>query len=104
MATTDLPVAHTQAERALRRALATSEPVAHHRAEEQSVHSIVNPADATALARTRFAPLDTAAPPGPAALLETLRSWLALHCSWDQTATALQVHRNTVRHRIGRVA
>ncbi|MGW7317274.1 helix-turn-helix domain-containing protein [Streptomyces sp. NPDC054865] len=33
-----------------------------------------------------------------------MRTWLALHRSWDQTATALQVHRNTVRHRIGRVA
>ncbi|WP_329377647.1 PucR family transcriptional regulator [Streptomyces sp. NBC_01351] len=103
-ATVDLPTADTQAERALRRALATGEPVVHHRAEEQSVHGIVNAADARALARARFAPLDTAAQPGPAVLLETLRTWLALHCSWDQTATALQVHRNTVRHRIGRVA
>lgn len=104
VATADLPVADTQAERALRRALATGAPVVRHRAEDQSVHGIVNAADARALARARFAPLDSAAPPGPAVLLETLRTWLALHCSWDQTATALQVHRNTVRHRIGRVA
>ncbi|MFD9410586.1 helix-turn-helix domain-containing protein [Streptomyces sp. NPDC059989] len=104
VATIDLPVADTQAERALRRALAAREPVVHHRVEEQSVHGIVNAADATALARARFAPLDSAPPPGPAVLLATLRTWLSLHCSWDQTAAALQVHRNTVRHRIGRVA
>ncbi len=37
-------------------------------------------------------------------LLETLRTWLSLHGSWDRTAAALRLHRNTVRQRIGRVA
>ncbi|MFD8981918.1 helix-turn-helix domain-containing protein [Streptomyces sp. NPDC059564] len=41
---------------------------------------------------------------GAAVLLETLRTWLSVHCAWDQAAAALRVHRNTVRHRIGRVA
>ncbi|MFD6875629.1 MULTISPECIES: PucR family transcriptional regulator [unclassified Streptomyces] len=104
VATVDLATADTQAERAPRRSLATGEPLVHHRPEERSVHGIVNAADARALTRSRFAPLDSAGSPGPAVLLETLRTWLALHCSWDRTATALQVHRNTVRHRIGRVA
>ncbi|MEU9256116.1 helix-turn-helix domain-containing protein [Streptomyces sp. NPDC048270] len=104
VATVDLPIADTQAERALRRALARREPVVRHRTDEQSVHGIVDAADASALARTRFAPLDNAASPGPAVLLETLRTWLSLQGSWDQSAAALQVHRNTVRHRIGRVA
>jgi hypothetical protein len=36
-------------------------------------------------------------------LLKTLRSWLANHGSWDRTATALGVHRNTVRHRLAQV-
>lgn len=36
--------------------------------------------------------------------METLRSWLSLHGSWDRTAAAMEVHRNTVRQRIGRCA
>ncbi|WP_190215479.1 helix-turn-helix domain-containing protein [Kitasatospora indigofera] len=102
--TADLAIADTQARRALRRALATGEAVVRHRTEEQSVHGLVTGADATALARLRFAPLDAAGAPGPAVLLETLRAWLSLHGSWDRTATALQLHRNTVRQRIARVA
>ncbi|MBZ9643885.1 helix-turn-helix domain-containing protein, partial [Streptomyces sp. PSKA30] len=31
-------------------------------------------------------------------------SWLSLHGSWDRTAVALSVHRNTVRQRIARCA
>jgi hypothetical protein len=34
----------------------------------------------------------------------TLRAWLANHGNWDRTATALGVHRNTVRHRIKHAA
>ncbi|WP_245607164.1 PucR family transcriptional regulator [Pseudonocardia spinosispora] len=34
-------------------------------------------------------------------LSDTLRSWLAHHGSWDRTATALGVHRNSVRRRVG---
>ncbi|MEK8143317.1 helix-turn-helix domain-containing protein [Streptomyces sp. M10(2022)] len=33
-------------------------------------------------------------------MTETLRCWLSLHGSWDRTAVALRVHRNTVRQRI----
>ncbi|TCP53988.1 PucR-like helix-turn-helix protein [Tamaricihabitans halophyticus] len=36
-------------------------------------------------------------------LLAALRTWLAQHGNWDRTAAALGVHRNSVRHRIGRV-
>ncbi|WP_345196689.1 helix-turn-helix domain-containing protein, partial [Streptomyces lavendulae] len=38
------------------------------------------------------------------ALRDTLRGWLAHHGSWDRTAAALGVHRNTVRQRIARAA
>ncbi|NEA86056.1 helix-turn-helix domain-containing protein, partial [Streptomyces sp. SID14436] len=55
--------------------------------------------DAEAHARALLAPL--AAVP---ALPETLRTWLSLHGSWDRTAVALSVHRNTVRQRIARCA
>lgn len=37
-------------------------------------------------------------------LAETLRCWPSLHGSWDRTAVALRVHRNTVRQRIARCA
>ncbi|MFF2045453.1 helix-turn-helix domain-containing protein [Kitasatospora sp. NPDC058170] len=100
----DLRTADLQAERALRRALATGEPAVRHReAGERSVHALVAPEDAAALARARFAPLAAAGAPGPDVLLETLRTWLSLHGSWDRTAAALQLHRNTVRQRVARV-
>ncbi|MEU0811822.1 PucR family transcriptional regulator [Streptomyces sp. NPDC005970] len=102
--TADLPVADTQAERALRRAVASGLPTVHHRTVEQSVHSIVAPREAKALARARFAPLDRAPAPGPAVLMETLRTWLSQYGSWDRTAAALGLHRNTVRQRISRVS
>ncbi|MYQ47828.1 PucR family transcriptional regulator, partial [Streptomyces sp. SID4985] len=60
---------------------------------------LVPPADAEAHARALLAPLAA----GPA-LAETLRAWLSLHGSWDRTAVALGVHRNTVRQRIARCA
>ncbi|WP_037603673.1 PucR family transcriptional regulator [Streptacidiphilus rugosus] len=101
---TDLAVADNQAARALRRALATGAPLARHQVQDQSLHGLVAPADAEALARARFAPLAHAGTPGADVLLETLRTWLSLHGSWDRTAAALQLHRNTVRQRISRVA
>lgn len=69
-----------------------------------TVHGLVPADGARELAPTRFAPLDGAASPGAAILLDTLRTWLTLHGSWDRTAGALHVHRNTVRHRLARVA
>lgn len=101
---TDLKAADAQAARALRQALARGTTSAYHRAEGPDLHGLVDPADAEALARTRFEPLAGAGTPGPSALLETLRTWLSMHGNWDRTAAALDVHRNTVRQRIGRIA
>ncbi|MFF4507460.1 PucR family transcriptional regulator [Streptomyces sp. NPDC001401] len=103
-ATPDLPHADTQAERALERAIAAEAPAVVHMPEALTVHALVSPADAREHARTRFAPLDRAGTPGAPVLLDTLRTWLTLHGSWDRTAATLQVHRNTVRHRLARVA
>ncbi|MYS63478.1 hypothetical protein GTW66_04950, partial [Streptomyces sp. SID5473] len=61
--------------------------------------ALVPPAEAAAHARTLLAPLADAP-----ALRETLRAWLSLHGSWDRTAAALGIHRNTVRQRIARCA
>ncbi|PWI12952.1 hypothetical protein DI272_01435 [Streptomyces sp. Act143] len=37
--------------------------------------------------------------PGPAVLLDTLRTWRAHHGSRDRAAAALELHRNRVRRR-----
>ncbi|MFJ9863310.1 PucR family transcriptional regulator ligand-binding domain-containing protein [Streptomyces sp. NPDC101165] len=92
------PAADTQAARALARARATRSPLVRHGARP-GLEDLVPRADAEAHARALLAPL--AAQP---ALAETLRSWLSLHGSWDRTAVALDVHRNTVRQRIARCA
>jgi hypothetical protein len=100
----DLPRADARAERALQRAVAADVPAIVHEATAPAFHTLVPPADAREFARTRFAALDRAGPPGASVLLGTLRTWLTFHGSWDRTATELRVHRNTVRHRITRVA
>ncbi|MFD0413946.1 PucR family transcriptional regulator ligand-binding domain-containing protein [Streptomyces sp. NPDC127108] len=92
-----LPAADAQAARALRRAEATRVPLVRHR--ETGLAGLVAPAEADAHARTLLAPLGDNGP-----LAETLRTWLSLHGSWDRTAAALTVHRNTVRQRITRCA
>ncbi|MFI0190125.1 helix-turn-helix domain-containing protein [Streptomyces sp. NPDC017082] len=92
------PAADTQAARALARARATRVPLLRH-AVRPALADLVPPAEAETHARTLLAPLA-----GREALAETLRTWLSLHGSWDRTAVALGVHRNTVRQRIARCA
>ncbi|MFB8175045.1 helix-turn-helix domain-containing protein [Streptomyces sp. NPDC055966] len=92
------PDADAQAARALARARATRTPLVRHGARP-GLADLLPRADAESYARTLLAPL-TDHP----ALTETLRNWLALHGSWDRTAVALDVHRNTVRQRITRCA
>lgn len=96
----DWPAADTQASRALARARATRTPLVRHgSAGRAGLAELLPHGEAEAHARTLLAPL--AAHP---ALTETLRTWLSLHGSWDRTAVALAVHRNTVRQRIARCA
>ncbi|WP_237319765.1 PucR family transcriptional regulator [Streptomyces sp. JJ36] len=87
-----------EAARALRRARAERRAVVRGRPAE-GVASLVDPEQARALARVRLAPLADRPE-----LVETLRMWLSLHGSWDRTAVALEVHRNTVRQRVARAA
>jgi DNA-binding PucR family transcriptional regulator len=78
--------------------VATRTPLAHHHTDTgRGLAALVPHAEAEAHARALLAPLTPT-------LAETLRCWLSLHGSWDRTATALQVHRNTVRQRIARCA
>ena len=96
----DWSAADIQAARALARARATRDPLVRHGSSGRpGLAELVPHEEAEAHARTLLAPL-TAHP----ALTETLRTWLSLHGSWDRTAVALAVHRNTVRQRIARCA
>ncbi|MGW1161885.1 helix-turn-helix domain-containing protein [Streptomyces sp. NPDC002519] len=94
----DWPAADTQAARALARARATRAPLVRH-GERTGLADLVPAGQAELHARTLLAPIA-----GAPALVETLRTWLSLHGSWDRTAIALSVHRNTVRQRIARCA
>ncbi|MYR94051.1 MULTISPECIES: PucR family transcriptional regulator [unclassified Streptomyces] len=91
-----LTTADLGAARALAHAEATRTPLKAD-APITGLAALIPPDRAAAHARTLLAPLT---PP----LAETLRCWLSLHGSWDRTAVALAVHRNTVRQRIGRCA
>ncbi|CAL9445860.1 helix-turn-helix domain-containing protein [Streptomyces sp. enrichment culture] len=94
----DWPAADTQAARALVRARATRTPLLRH-GDRPALADLVPPDDADAHARALLAPIAQAP-----ALVDTVRTWLSLHGSWDRTAVALGVHRNTVRQRIARCA
>ncbi|MEU6195189.1 PucR family transcriptional regulator ligand-binding domain-containing protein [Streptomyces sp. NPDC047061] len=93
-----LALAGTQAARAIARARATRTSLVRH-GSRPGLAELVPREEAQAHARALLGPL--AERP---ALTETLRTWLSLHGSWDRTAVALAVHRNTVRHRIARSA
>ncbi|MFG2879252.1 PucR family transcriptional regulator [Streptomyces sp. NPDC048337] len=90
-----LATADAQAGRALERAEAARTALARHRAP--GFAGLVGAAEARAHAEALLGPLSPA-------LRDTLRAWLAHHGSWDRSAAALGVHRNTVRQRIGRAA
>ncbi|MEW1639633.1 PucR family transcriptional regulator [Streptomyces sp. NPDC093801] len=91
----ELRTADAQARRALSRAEASRTPLARH--TDPGFAGLVGEAEARAHAEALLAPLSPA-------LRETLRAWLSHHGSWDRTAAALGVHRNTVRQRTARCA
>ncbi|MFD5142546.1 helix-turn-helix domain-containing protein [Streptomyces sp. NPDC058401] len=90
-----LPRADAQAGRALERAEAARSPLARH--TEPGFAGLVGAAEARAHAEALLGPLSPV-------LRDTLRGWLAHHGSWDRSAAALGVHRNTVRQRVARAA
>ncbi|WP_448319981.1 helix-turn-helix domain-containing protein [Streptomyces sp. CO7] len=87
-----------RAARALGRALATRSPLVRHGSGGR-LTDLLPPREAEEHALALLAPIT-----GTPALPRTLRAWLSLHGSWDRTAVALSVHRNTVRQRIARCA
>ncbi|MER5729404.1 PucR family transcriptional regulator [Streptomyces sp. NPDC002138] len=90
---TGLRTAGAQARRALERAEAARVPLARH--TPGGIGGLLDPAEARAHAEALLAPLNPAH-------ADTLRAWLAHHGSWDRSAAALGVHRNTVRQRVAR--
>ncbi|MDH6228507.1 PucR family transcriptional regulator [Streptomyces sp. MJP52] len=94
----DWPAADAQAARALGRARATRAALVRHGSGGR-LADLVPRREAEEHARALLAPIA-----GTPALPRTLRAWLSLHGSWDRTAVALSVHRNTVRQRIARCA
>ncbi|MCF3180895.1 helix-turn-helix domain-containing protein, partial [Streptomyces polychromogenes] len=90
-----LATAGAQARRALSRAEASRIPLARH--SDPGFTGLVGEAEARAHAEALLLPLSPA-------LRETLHAWLSHHGSWDRTAAALGVHRNTVRQRMARCA
>lgn len=81
----------------LARASALGRPLAAE--PGQGLSAVIPPDAAASHARRLLAPLRER---GDDVLIATLRTWLACHGGWDRTAAALGVHRNSVRHRIGR--
>jgi hypothetical protein len=65
--------------------------------------ALVTPGASREFAAKALAPLLALDRAGERELVPTLRTWLAHHGGWEATATALGVHRNSVRHRIAQV-
>lgn len=92
------------ARRAMNVARITGQPGLAATEARLSLSEAVNDRAARAFAESLLDPLCASRPASAATLLLTLRTWLCHHGSWDATAAALGVHRNTVRNRIALVA
>lgn len=100
----DLATGRARADQALRTALANDRLVWVDDSAAGSLHGLVPTVDGEAFARALFAPLGDLSVDSTRALLTTLRTWLSCHGSRDRTASVLEIHRNTVRHRLTQVA
>ena len=69
-----------------------------------SVTGLLGPEAGTLLASRLLAPLLELEPERRDALLGILRAWLGEHGSWDATAKATGLHRNSVRRQVGVIA
>ncbi|QWF79085.1 PucR family transcriptional regulator [Amycolatopsis sp. CA-230715] len=85
----------SRAMRAARAAKERSVPVVDFADEAGSLLDLVGTEVAQAFADSLLAPLA-----GRADLVESLRCWLEHHGHWDSAATALGVHRHTLRNRV----
>ncbi|MGP4019824.1 PucR family transcriptional regulator [Saccharopolyspora sp. 5N708] len=98
-----LPQAMREVENLLHRAQALDRPILAD-STGLGLSTVVESASAEAFAAEVLGPLHRLDPDQRSGgLFDTLRVWLAHHGSWERTSTALGVHRNSVRHRIGQV-
>jgi hypothetical protein len=65
--------------------------------------AVVTPGASREFAAKALEPLLALDRAGDRELVRTLRTWLAHHGGWEPTAAELDVHRNSVRHRIAQV-
>ncbi|WP_372444761.1 PucR family transcriptional regulator [Crossiella equi] len=91
----DLPTTNTRTTHLLTRAKAEGRSLLE---APTTLDTLLPPESATHFAATVLTPLQ----PHPA-LLTTLRAWLAANGNWETTATTLNLHRNTIRHRIATI-
>lgn len=96
-----LPAALAEMDALLDRARALDKPVV---AEAAGLSTVIAPEAAARFADNTLGSLRRQdAERGEDLLVPTLRSWLAHHGNWERTASALGIHRNSVRHRIGQI-
>ncbi|NKX55156.1 PucR family transcriptional regulator [Arthrobacter mobilis] len=98
----DLPAAYRQVT-SLRRQLQTSGRSVRADQTSWSVAGLLGPEAGSMLARQLLGPLLDLEPAKSHGLLRVLRGWLAENGSWDASAKALGLHRNSVRRQIGQV-
>jgi purine catabolism regulator len=70
---------------------------------EFSVTGLLGPEAGSMLFNRSFSPLRQLDPERASSLLAVLRAWLEANGSWDGSAKALGLHRNSVRRQIGQV-
>ena len=95
-----LPEADGEAAQMLERSRAEGRPMRAD-AGPSGLSWALDPERAAEFSRRKLAPL--IAYPTSGNLLRTLRAWLAHNGSWHHTGRELDVHRNSVRHRIRQV-
>lgn len=99
----ELPAAHRQAT-ALRRQLETSGKSVRADQTGWSVDGLLGPEAGNMLAQQLLGPLLDLDPAKSHPLLRALRGWLEENGSWDASAKALGLHRNSVRRQIRQTA
>lgn len=98
-----LASAYQQVE-SLRRQMETSGTSVRADQTSWSVDGLLGPEAGAMLARQWLGPLLDLEPDKAGPMLQVLRGWLQENGSWDASAKALGLHRNSVRRQIGQLA
>jgi PucR family transcriptional regulator, purine catabolism regulatory protein len=100
----DIAAAYRQASRAASFGLRNLRPVTgFDQISMPGITGMLGRAEAVAFAESLLRPLLDHDRSGRGDLVLSLREWLAHHGQWDPSATALGVHRHTLRHRMNSV-